>query len=216
MSLVRGVQMHEFLMSGGVKVGNDQYGRVVYSEPITVDKYPECPWHEGKCPAWEEIIAGRGHWTRMEAEREALREALTESTTEEEFFELESRLTKLEEELSLRPRDAKALRERTPEQIAAEKAEYARKHAKAQTKFSEVADNAKRVAGVYAAAGPKTGGNPWDRKTNIVIDEATGEVFDWRPKPHLTDSRDDAYEAFGGEIPDAIEVDGDEGEEGDE
>lgn len=155
--LIRRVKMHEFLMTGGVKTGTDERGNVLYGPPITADaeKFPTCPWHDDattseidRCDAWQSILAGDGYWSKIETE---LREARAEydvlisspHTADVDLMEKADEIAELEEELSLRPRDARALRERTPAQFA-----------------SEQASN----RGVYAAAGPKGPGNPWDRK----------------------------------------------------
>lgn len=242
-AMTRRIMMHEFLMTGGVQTGYNDKGQMTYSDPITVADYPVCPWHGEDCLAWNEIVAGRGHWTRMEAElaeAEAELAVAIEEKDEESAFGMIPNVNRLRDKLAMRPRDALALRQRTPEQIEAEHAEAIRRRVKRTRDLDEVARAAGRIADkftqsvnahpsttgrVYAAAGPKTGGNPWDRKTTIV-DEKTGEVFDRpvRHRDHHTpmfkvedDSRDDAARAFGGEaVPDHIEIDGDEGEEGEE
>lgn len=171
-ALLRKVKMHEFLMTGGVPIKTnlpEHHGRVVYSPPVTAITHPVCPWHGDHCPPWDEIVAGRGYWTRMEHELEGLRNDTTDNEAEDEIDGLVAAL-------ELRPRDALALRERTPKQIEAE---------------SEPKKTKK-----------KSVGNPWDRKTEII--------------ENLTDSRDSAIVAFGETVPDTIEIDGEEGEEGDE
>jgi len=211
-ALLRKVKMHEFLMTGGVKTGINEYGMVVYSDPITVMTSPICPWHDKDCPAWDEIVDGRGHWTRIERELgEALADLADAAVDSDEQVALSLYAEKLLEQLELRPRDALALRERTTEQVEAEKAEYQRKRAKGRSDLDRVAaiaqEKAQRMSGVMVPAGPKTGGNPWDRKTTLV-NERTGEIRE----PRLVDSRDEAIEAFGA-VPDTIEIDGEEGDE---
>lgn len=59
--LKRRVKQHEFLMTGGIHIGIDDQHRAIYTPPI-VDPglYPECPFHNGPCTAWNEILEGRG------------------------------------------------------------------------------------------------------------------------------------------------------------
>lgn len=232
--LIRRVKMHEFLMTGGIKAGTDERGNMIYGPPITADaeKFPICPWHDetttseaDRCDAWTAILNGEGYWTKIESElkeAEAKFEVLaaSEHTDEEDLFEASMEIADLKAELEDRPRDARALRERTGEQIAAER----------------------RSAGVYAAAGPKGPGNPWDRQgptrnSNIHYGagdrvpeggingsyvryggHSTSEKKDswWKPKPRLEDARDTTIKAardLGGEIPDEITIEGDEGDE---
>lgn len=219
-SRTRAIKMHEFLMTGGVQTGYDNKGIMTYGPPITVDAGPVCPWHGEGCMAWTEIVEGRGEWTRLESELADLKADVAENGGTEEQAK---QITEIADKLAYRPRGAKQLRERTPEEFAAEKAAYdAARKAKAPTA---------PTPRVYAAAGPKTGGNPWDKKElhakadevrkdwakkssqmPINVDYSTGEVLDVE-----VDSRDEAIQAFSSEsMPDTIEIDGDEGEEGDE
>lgn len=204
-ALLRKIKMHEFLMTGGVMLGYEK-GVMRYGPPITVATDPVCPFHGEDCPAWEEIVAGRGHWTRMETElweAEAELENLVRGYGEHDE-ELADRISALRDSLEFRPRDAKTLRERTPEQLDAERREA--KMAKAAQKLATKASQPK--TGVYAKAGKKTGGNPWDRGPS----DSKPMIFE--PED---DARNDAVAAFAGEeLPDVIEIDGDEGEEGDE
>lgn len=288
----RAVKMHEFLMTGGVKVG-EREGKATYSDPINHHdpKYSRlCPWHgEPICEAWAEIVAGRGYWTAMEDELAGLEGELAGRKLLGAFNdeELSARITKLQEQLSMRPRDAKALRERTPEMIAEERAHRDRNKARAKRDFAVAAAAAKAAAAalvsrplwvqknsdgvvvhiycevhkpvsetadadaswsripaargvceecefeaaepkprVYAAAGKKSGGNPWDRDTSASrasgsVNTRTGEVSDdWggsgyskyepaptKPKNALAD---EAMAAFSGDIPDEIVIEGNE------
>lgn len=141
----RRIKMHEFLMSGGVPLKErDKDGNIQYGPPIEIAKTPFCPFHGDICDAWDEIVAGRGLWTKMELELDGLKQ-LPESARRDRL------IADLEAKLADRPRDYKALRERTPEQYEAEKAAI------------RAADPR-----VHAAAGPKGPGNPWDRKPGSV------------------------------------------------
>lgn len=288
-SAKRAIQMHEFLMTGGIKVG-EREGIATYSDPIdhhAAEWEYKCPWHGETCTAWTAIVSGNGHWTKLEAELANLRVEL-EDTGAEDFDLIAQRAQALTDRLEMRPRDAKALRDRTPEMIAEERAHSIRAKAKRTADFKAAAANALKVAEgfkhgpnwkgvntkgvvtlycdahrprvpsetttwtrvpsgknrcdecafeeapakapVYAAAGPKRGGNPWDKMSADAftspeprINYETGEVFDRdyfrpmyeAPEPEK-DSRDDAVAAFADAgLPDTIEIDGDEGEEGD-
>lgn len=178
-ALVRRVKMHEFLMTGGVSLGYDKDGTLQYSAPIVVADTPVCPWHEEDCVAWEELKAGRSFWGALEAERD------DPETTPERKKEIER---KLEE----RP-DLREIRHRTPEQIAAKVA--ARKKIDDATKPST-------KPGVYAEAGPKTLGNPWDNTKHPTVSR--------NPKPS---AKLDASALAGEEVPDEIVIDGDEEDE---
>lgn len=210
-TLKRRIKMHEFLMTGGVQTGYNDKGEMTYSGPITVVNDPVCPWHGLSCEAWQEIVAGRGEWTAMEAELAQAQGALEVEKNESQLEFIKSEIDRLTEKLEMRPRDAKQLRGRTPEQIEAER--------KLILKMKK--------SNVYAAAGPKTGGNPWDRKeipaqARKVRDDWNDNAPMWSGKPYTppepeADSRNDAVAAFAGEeVPDEIVVEGDEGDEGDE
>ena len=288
-SMTRRIKMHEFLMTGGIKVG-EREGRTTYSDPIKhTDPAWEttCPWHgaqDGDCNAWLEIVAGRGYWSRLSVELAAL-EAELEDTKREDFDALAEQAQTLRNTLALQPRDAKALRDRTPEIIAEERAHSVRAKARrtaslksataAAAKIAEglthapnwrvatkngftvyctdhkptahedetwtripagrseciecAFDAAPAKAPVYAAAGPKKGGNPWDKMSADAftpveprVDYKTGEILedDWwnegpsAPVVQEPDSRDEAFAAFAAVgVPDAIEIDGDEDED---
>jgi len=191
-ALKRQIKMHEFLMSGGVQIGYKE-GRMAYSGPVSPSTHPVCPWHGEGCVPWAEISEGRGEWTRIEAELAEVESYIAAATSAEELEALNGAAETLREQLSYRPRDAKKLRERTDAEFEAEKALY-------------------KKPGVYAAAGPKTGGNPWDKPSHTHH-----TVKHYVPAPVL-DARDDAVIAVLGlrqETPDSIEID-DEGEEGTE
>lgn len=228
-AMVRRIKMHEFLMTGGVQVGRDKDGQMTYSGPITAAGYPVCPWHGEDCLAWDEIVAGRGYWTQMEAELATAEAALAVETNESQVEFIQSQIENLTLALELRPRDALALRERSDEQIEAERAEVNRRRAKRNAEFEKITKAAKEVAEaarnggelplVYAKAGPKQGGNPWDRGPKEKLNRKTGEITEtwWSDPEPEDDSRNDAVAAFATEdLPDTIVVDGDEGEEGDE
>ena len=289
-SAKRAIQMHEFLMTGGIKVG-EREGIATYSDPIdyhAAEWEYKCPWHGETCTAWTAIVSGNGHWTKLEAELATLKELSADEEDETILESISLEIAKLEAKLEMRPRDAKALRDRTPEMIAEERAHSIRAKAKRTADFKAAAANALKVAEgfkhgpnwkltsakgrisiccdkhkanefpqegdvwtrvpsgknrcdecafeeapakapVYAAAGPKRGGNPWDKMSADAftppeprINYETGEVFDRdyfrpmyaAPEPEK-DSRDDAVAAFAETgLPDTIEIDGDEGEEG--
>lgn len=286
----RAVKMHEFLMTGGVKVG-EREGKATYSDPI--DHHDpqwakKCPWHgEPICEAWSEIVAGRGYWTAMQDEMDALEKAVKD-TAAEDFDTSMARLTEVKDKLAMRPRDAKALRERTPEMIAEERAHLDRNKARAKRDFAAAAAAAKAAAAalisrplwvqknsdgvvvhiyceahkpvsetadaswsripaargvceecefeaaepkprVYAAAGKKSGGNPWDRDASASrfsgsVNTRTGEVSDdwggsgyskYEPAPRKPKNAlaDEAMAAFSGDIPDEIVIEGNEEDE---
>jgi len=142
-SAKRAIQMHEFLMSGGIKVG-EREGIATYSEPVdhTDSKWANlCPWHGDNCTAWNAIVSGNGYWTAMEAEIAAL-EALGAAENAAEL----NRLNELKVKLEMRPRDAKALRDRTPEMVAEERAHSIRAKAKRTAEFKAAAANALKIA----------------------------------------------------------------------
>ena len=62
-ALRRRVMMHEFLAPGGVRQVDKSTGAVTYSAPVDPATTPQCPWHEGDCTAWREIVEGRGTGT---------------------------------------------------------------------------------------------------------------------------------------------------------
>ena len=207
---LRRVKMHEFLMSGGIQTGYNAEGKMTYGDPITVATNPVCPWHGEDCEAWGEIVAGRGYWTKMESDltelkrlhADAVKEG-DETTTEVLSFEVDKLVTALE----LRPRDALALRSRGAEQIAQERAEHEKAKARFQQIATQAAATARRMDRVYAPAGQKSGGNPWDRGP-MVVNERTGEILEpVEPQP----DRDEVMAAFIGQaVPDRIEIDGEE------
>lgn len=207
---LRRVKMHEFLMTGGI-VESTKDGHVTYSKPLTVLDalgIPECPWHGANCDAWILIRKGEGHWTKLESELDALDEILSQKTAagkEKPSKEQWDRYNELRDELSLRPKSLNETRERSEEQIKADK------RAALKKQNAELND---RTGGVYAAAGPKGPGNPWDKKPQST---STGTYKpNWKPKPvQKDDARDDAVAAFalGDAIPDTIEIEGDEDDE---
>lgn len=111
---VRGVRMHEYLMSGGKMLGYKD-GIMQYSGPVSPETDPVCPWHERDCEAWEAIKEGRGYWTALEAELEAIMADATHEANEERIAEI---LTLLEG----KPRDIREVRERSDEEIARDRA----------------------------------------------------------------------------------------------
>lgn len=197
MALLRRIKMHEFLMSGGVQTSYVD-GHMTYSGPIIIAATPVCPWHlvmeDGEeCEAWVEIREGRGHWTRLEAELEAAEHEL-DASEDENLEELAARILALTEQLSLRPRDAAALRARTPEQLEAE-----RRSAQVQyiQPTNDYGTSAKPQYGVTPRVTPQYGGS--------------------RPSPRqrpLTDARDTAITELAFEpTPDEIVIDGNEEDE---
>lgn len=293
-TMIRRIKMHEFLMTGGVKVG-EREGRTTYSDPIdhqAAEWENKCPWHgeqDGDCDAWLEIVAGRGYWTRLAAELATLQSDFIEDGGEGNV----DRIAELMAVLEMQPRDAKALRERTPEMLAEERAHTLRAKARRTASLKSATAAAAKIAEglthapnwrvatkngftvyctdhkptahedetwtripsgrsqciecafeaapakapVYAAAGPKRGGNPWDKMSADAFTPAepsinykTGEISDgydddgdwWNEGPKAPvfqepDSRDEAIAAFADtSLPDTIEIDGEEGEEGDE
>jgi hypothetical protein len=71
--------------------------------------------------------------------------------------------------------------------------------------------------GVYAAAGPKTGGNPWDKggPSSYTPGSNVGTGGGWARKNRIEDARDTVEREFSGLMPegDVIEIDGDEDDE---
>jgi hypothetical protein len=202
-TMVRRIRMHEFLMDGGVVTGRDKHGHVTYSGPITVVEYPVCPWHGEGCEAWTEIAEGRGEWTRLEAELAELQaesENLAAGFGERDEM-LADRIAALEAKLEMRPRSVRQLRERTDEEIAAERAAFIQR----------------QHPSVYAPAPRQGTGNPWDRKSEPHSSYV--DYSDHQPKYHAPapKSRDVVAAALSDEsLPDEIEIDGTEGEEGEE
>lgn len=157
-SLLRAIKAHEFSMTGGIPVG-EREGKVTYSDPIS-ETDPQwsilCPWHDGDCTAWNEIVAGRGYWTRMQRELAELREEVANpgpgvgEETDQEIIDRDLAVAhdieNLETALQWRPRDAKALRDRTPEMIAEERARADLKKAKAKRDLAAATANAAKVA----------------------------------------------------------------------
>ena len=216
-AIVRRVKFHEFMMTGGIQQKELQGGKVVYSKPITLLDaldIPECPWHGSGCDSWIAIRRGEGYWTKLEAELAEVEATLAVrpeggGSHEPEVY---ARYNELRDELSLRPRDLTAIRERTDEEFKAER--------RAALKKANAELNA-NTGGVYAKAGPKTGGNPWDKKTDwdkrpaAYKHPASGGGYVPKSALPVDDARDDAVAAFalGAPIPDSIEIEGDEEDE---
>lgn len=187
-SLLRAIQAHEFSMTGGVRVG-EREGKLTYSDPI--DHHDpkwaiKCPWHEGDCTAWDEIVAGRGKWTRMEDELKAARakyQAGVDKLSVEKLKKLHEQITNLEWQLDMRPRDAKALRERTPEMIREEKAKAEFTRSQNKRKMADSLLEAQRA-----------------------IAKLNGEKFE-EPVSETTKS---AVSNLSGDVPDEIIIDGEE------
>lgn len=59
-ALRRRVAMHEFLAPGGVRTVDKGTKAVTYSTPVDPTTTPQCPWHDGDCAAWRELVEGRG------------------------------------------------------------------------------------------------------------------------------------------------------------
>lgn len=59
-ALRRRVAMHEFLAPGGVRTVDKSTKAVTYSAPVDPTTTPQCPWHDGDCAAWRELVEGRG------------------------------------------------------------------------------------------------------------------------------------------------------------
>lgn len=223
---LRRIKMHEFLMTGGIEIRREK-GTVTYSESLTVLDALEidaCPWHGADCEPWEAIKAGNGHWTKLESELEELtavlrvRPAAGQPVPTKEMWD---RYNQLREDLSMRPRDLQSIRDRTDAQFERERDAALRKQLKE--------DNAK-----YRATNPqakKTGGNPWDRPgahnprsgyggTSASSGRGSGKPvgssgYSYAPPPAKDkDTRLAEAAAFlnGGEVPDEIVIDGDEGE----
>lgn len=77
-ALHRRVKMHEFLIPGGIQLGVTD-GKMQYSDPIIVDEWAFCPWHDSEdtepddiCQAWAEIRAGRNPQALFERLQEQL------------------------------------------------------------------------------------------------------------------------------------------------
>lgn len=184
----RRVKMHEFLMTGGVLLGEEPKTRKpIYSEPIdpltVAELHPECPWHgvdrDGtRCTAWVEIIEGRGTGEVVEPTLAELR-----GRTHEDLAEMRTkiRVARDQQDSFFRNSDAPGENPRTEPPMA---------------------------------LSPKPGGYPWDKKSPSFSGSQHRSAE--RYIEPVEDARDTAIEHLGEEIPDTIEVDGDEGEEGDE
>ena len=147
----RRIMMHEFLMSGGIQKGYVD-GKMAYSGPVGPSDYHDCPWHGADCWAWVEIREGRGEWTRMEAELANLRVEENRLIADGAVLTLgkvELQIAALKEKLDMRPIDAKALRDRTPEEIA--KAKAAGKKSRAD--FAVAVAAASKTAGEHSRPG---------------------------------------------------------------
>ena len=144
----RRIMMHEFLMTGGTQKGYVD-GKMAYSGPVSPSDYHDCPWHGTDCWAWVEIREGRGEWTRMEAELATARTALAVESSESQIKFIEGEISRLKEKLEMRPIDAKALRDRTPEEIA--KAKAASKKSRAD--FALAVAAASKTAGLHSRPG---------------------------------------------------------------
>jgi len=203
MALLRRVKMHEFLMTGGVQTSYVD-GRMTYSGPVIVAATPTCPWHiDTDCEAWIEIREGRGHWTRLEAELAAA-EAELDTIAADDVGELADRILALTEELSTRPRDAAALRSRTPEQLEAERRS-------AQLQYIVDGDI------VGDAPSPLYRGSQYGSPQYGETPRITPQYGGSRPSPRqrpLTDARDTAIVELAFEpTPDEIIIEGDEEDE---
>lgn len=134
-AILRRIKMHEFLMSGGVYQGLDARGCATYGPPLKAEEHPICPFHNRECDAWEEIRAGRGHFSR-------LRTALEAAKIVGDIQAVES----LEKQLEAEPRDARALRERSKEQVEAEISAAKREKQRRRAALAAQAEAAKKIA----------------------------------------------------------------------
>lgn len=113
-ALHRRVTMHEYLMTGGIRIEGKKGEPVTYGPEITIHdlakgEFSDCPFHPGEeCSAWAEIRAGDGFWTKMEFELDALENDM-ESNGD---MAGQDRYRELAEQLTLRPKQVP--RERQP------------------------------------------------------------------------------------------------------
>ena len=108
------------------------------------------------------------------------------------------------------------LREITPEEYTEGRAKLAVEVGRNQPASVATGEFPTAKPGVYAASGPKTGGNPWDKQGSYSGGSHVGTgTGGWSRKPRLEDARDTVEREFSGLMPegDVIEIDGDEEDE---
>lgn len=167
----RRITMHEFLMTGGVQLGLDSKMQMQYSEPIGLaelagPQYTDCPWHPGQdCAAWEMIRSGSGHWTAKEQELQDVLADLEQwviQDGDEAQNDLLARVTALQEELELRPRQVRNAeqpsRAQKPERDRALEKKIAKQrgHVRAHVIKGEQILNAEDVREALGSTGPET------------------------------------------------------------